>query len=115
MSQCALKCRSELLTGDRADKVDECVSVHWISEESNRALFQIERFGILGWLPGNNDNRHCAPDAFHMLQKTESAHLAHFDICNDAAASGQSITPKKLFGRRIAFCLKAAGSKKIDE
>src|SRR5580698_3219522 len=96
MSQFALKCRSELLTGDRADEVYECVPVHRLSEESNRALFQIERFGVLGWLPSNNDNRHWTPDIFHMLQKTESAHLAHFDICNDAAAPGKSITSKKL-------------------
>src|ERR1700743_879867 len=96
MSQCALKCQSELLTGDRADEVYECVPVDRLSEESNRALFQIERFGILGWLPRNNDNRHWTPEAFHMLQKTESAHLAHFHIGNDAATPGKPITSKKL-------------------
>jgi hypothetical protein len=31
-----------------------------------------------------------------MLQKAESAHLAHFDVGNDAAAPGKSTTPKKL-------------------
>src|ERR1700751_31349 len=84
------------LTRDRADEIYECVPVHRLSQETNRPLFQVERFGVFGRLARDDDNRHWTLDAFHMLKEAEPAHLVHFDVRNDATAPGKSITPKKL-------------------
>ena len=52
--------------------MQERVSVHRLSKKAERALFQIEGFGVFVGLPRDDDNRDCAFDTFHMLQKAES-------------------------------------------
>ena len=98
-----------------ANEIYESVPIHGLSEESNRASFQVERLGILGRLPRHNDDGDRRVTVLDVLEKLEPAQVWHVNISDNTTAPGQSTGAEKLLGREVAFRFVATGRKQIDQ
>src|ERR1700760_2223093 len=78
------------------EKVHERITVNRLTEKTGRSLLDVKRFGLLRRLSGNNNDGQLTGSTLNVVQQSQTIHLSHLDVSNDARAFFQTARFEKL-------------------